>query len=169
MSDLVASFDDPSVDDRIDLMVRKANTVNELVMNAEFLMAEYVADFLKLSPSVYEMACEVAMTAEQRCRLAIRYTGVREDVDDLGPTFLFMLRVCQIRTNLGRQNEQQLLRELCTSYMRILRPDDHEEDVFPPDRFPFIRYAVAGHLVYAYNFLSETAVEMKDEEADGPV
>lgn len=167
MSDMVASFDDPSVDDRIDLMVRQASSVNELILNAEFLLAEYVAEFLKLSPSIYEMACEVAMTAEQRCRLAIRYTGVREDVDDLGPTFMFMLRVCQIRTNLGRQNAQQLLRELCSSYMRIFRPDDNEEDVFPPDRFPFIRYAVAGHLVYAYKFLLETAVEVMNEEAEG--
>jgi hypothetical protein len=115
------------------------------------------------------MTCEVVMTPEQRCRLAIRYTGVRDDVEDLGPTFMFLLRVCQIRANLGRLNEQQLLRELCSAYMRHCRPDAEEEkDALGKDLFAAIRYAVAGHLVYAYNFLLEASVELKDEESANP-
>ena len=154
-------------DPRVDSMVRKAETVIELVLNAEFLLSEFVSDFLKLLPSIYEMTCDVAMTPEQRCRLAIRYTGVLEDGDDLGPTFMFLLRVCQIRANMARQNDQQLLSELCSAYMRFCRPDAEETDVFDADRFNAIRYSVAGHLAYGYTFLLEAAVELKREESGG--
>ena len=147
-------------DPRIDETVGKALDITQLVLNAEFLLGECVTDFLITVPSILEMAREVRLTAEQRCRLVIRYTGVRDDPDDLGKTFDLMLAVCRARTNLGRMSEQALLEELGEAYAHHCFPDSDKVFVLGSTPFMNIRYAVAGHLFYARQFLLDCAVEV---------
>jgi hypothetical protein len=145
-------------------MVRKAGNITELVLNAEFLLGEWVMALLRSCPDIYATSCYVGLTAEQRCRLVIWYTKVREDPDDLGQTFTFLLSVCQARSNLVRLTEQKLLGDLGAAYVRTCRPDADEDDVLCPDPFSIVRYAGAGHLSYAHAFLSQVAVEDTGEE-----
>jgi len=147
-------------DSRIDGTVGKAGDIRELVLNAEFLLSEYVAEFLKTLPSIAEMSEEVRLTTEQRCRLVIRYTGARDAANDLGKTFDLMLAVCRARTNLGRLSEQALLEELGKAYAHHCFPDSDKAFVLGSTPFMNIRYAVAGHLFYARHFLRECAVDV---------
>ena len=163
--------DDPiddgfEADPRIDAMVRKAGDIAELILNAEFLLGEYVAEFLKSDLEIYEMACELRLTPEQRCRLVIHCTGVGldGDQDDLGKTFALMLAIYQARTNLGRLTAQESMDALGNVYARLCFPGSNKAFVLGEDPLANIRYAVAGHLIYAERCLQEAAVLDPDDE-----
>ena len=105
------------------------------------------------------------MNLEQRIRLVIRHTGVEGD-PDLGGTFAFLLRICQTRANLGRWTEKALTDQLCSAYMRFIRPDTIAEEVLGTDALNAIRYAVAGHLCYAQRYLQEFEMIERDDDSE---
>lgn len=158
---LSGGLDDP----RIETMIRQAGTLTELVLNAEFLLDEWVTDFLKHCPEIYEMSRQVVMTPEQRCRLVMWYTEVLvEDPADMGQTFSFLLAICRAKADLGRISEPKLLGQLGDAFRRNCCPDAHEVNMLGGDPFQAIRNAVAGHLAYADDFLLEEAMSLMDED-----
>jgi len=164
-------FDDPiddafEYDPRIDVMVRQAGTITDLILNADFLLGEYVNELLKARLPLLEMAGEIGLTAEQRCRLVVWDMGVREGSADLNETFDLMLAICRARVNLGRLSPQKLIADLGSVYVRECHPESDEEYVLGADPFANVRYAVAGYLGYAQRFLKEAA-EMEPDEDTG--
>ena len=150
-------------DPRIDTMVGKAADITELLLNADFLMGEYMVDYLKAIDCL-EVAHEMGLTAEQRIKMVIWNTGLKEDPDGDTQTFAFMLAVLQSRANLGRQAAQKLMDDLSMAYLRIFRTDAPKEGAPGLNTFDDIRLAVAGHLSSAQVFLAEESVPSPDED-----
>jgi len=152
-------------DPRIAAMVGRAGNIAELLLNADFLLGEYMVDYLRAIDCL-EIAHAMGLTAEQRIKMVIWNTALKEDPDSDTQTFAFMLAVLHARANLGRQTGQKLLDDLCLAYMRICRPDALKEDALGVDAFAGIRVAVAGHLACAQAFLAKEAVSSPDESEE---
>jgi hypothetical protein len=74
MSDDPSSFvDDP----RIAAMVGRAGNITGLLLNADFLMGEYMVDYLR-AIDFLGLAHAMGLTAEQRIKMVIWNTALKE-------------------------------------------------------------------------------------------
>ena len=152
-----------SDDPRIDSMVCGAGEFSELLLNADFLLGEYMTEFLKAVDGL-RLAVELGLTTEQRIKLVIWSTALKEAPDGDTQTFRFMQAVLHARANLGRQTVSKLLDDLADAYIRICRPDAIKEDALGVDILAGLRVVVSGHLSVAQKFLREAAVMGPDTE-----
>ena len=110
--------DDPFVEDpRITELVREAPTLTEVVLNAEFLLDEYVTEFLKTGyPGTYRMVRTLHMTPEQKFLLAVGAMGQLEHSSCMGPgIFGFLFELYRIRAMAGNRAETELLAALISA------------------------------------------------------
>ena len=159
--------DDFTEDPRIGDLVGRAASVTELVLNAEFLLGEYVNDFLqKACPEAFRMARTLGMTPEQKFHLAIGTMGALEDTEYGGQvTFAFLRELYRIRATAGRVPEDKLLAELTSSYLRTGGEEARETYQESFDVEATMRNAVAANLVFAQSCLTDV-LEPDEDSGD---
>lgn len=155
--------DEFTEDPRIADLVGRATSTMEIVLNAEFLLDEWVTTMLQTIPETYRIARKSGMTPEQKYLLALGYTAALEDSEYGGQeTFTFLHELYRIRTKAGRVTDDKLLSELASAYVRTGGSEALETYQESQDAFSTIREMVAARLSFAQAFLS--AVLYSDDD-----
>ena len=158
------SEDEFTEDPRITELVGQATSTVEIILNAEFLLDEWVTALLQTTPETYRMARKTGMTPEQKYLLAIGYTAALEDSEYGGQeTFTFLHELYRIRAMAGRIPDDKLLAALVSAYIRTGGAEALETYQESRDVFSTLREVMAARLSFAQAFL--TAVLYSDDDA----
>ena len=161
--------DDPFIEDpRITKLVREAPTITEVLLNAEFLLDEYVTAFLKAgNPETYRMVRTLSLTPSQKFLLVVGNMGQFEDANGMGQSiFGFLNEVYQIRAKAGSGSEEELLACLTAAYIRTggdyARKDSEESD----DIDELMRGLLGEYLTFAQFCMQDVVMDADDEDED---
>ena len=153
-------------DPRITELVREAPTMTEVILNAEFLLDEYVTEYLKTgSPETYKMVRTLGMPPEQKFLLAIGAMGKLEDTKCWGQSiFGFLYEVYQIRAKAGKGSEDDMTAGLKAAYLRTGGEYAHQDCSDSEDIDEHMRALLGEYLTFAQFCLEEEVMEPDEEE-----
>ncbi len=161
--------DDPFIEDpRITELVSEAPTITEALLNAEFLLDEYVTEFLKTgNPETYRMVRTLCLTPGQKFLLAVGNMGQFDDANGMGQSiFGFLNEVYQIRAKAGSGSEEELLACLTSAYIRTggeyARKDSAESD----DVDELMRGLLGEYLTFAQFCMRDVVMDVDDDDED---
>ncbi len=170
MSDDSANDDEDQFirDSRITVLVQEAPTMTEVVLNAEFLLDEYVTEYLKTDyPETYRMVRALCMTPEQKFLLAIGAMGKLEDTTIWGQSiFGFLYELYQIRAKAGKGSEDELLAGLKAAYIRTGGENARRDCLENNDIDEHMRALLGEYLTYAQYCMEEEEMALDDDDDD---
>lgn len=143
------------LDPRIQETVVYAESGIELILNAEFLLDEWVIAALLRDSYMSHLYRRYAMTPEQKFLLVTDESGMLED-DEFGgrEVYGFLLDLYRLRAKAARLSDEELTAEILESAVRHWGEEEREdqEDCYIP--IMAARQIVAGHLAFAEAWLS---------------
>jgi hypothetical protein len=140
---------------RIDAMIGEAVSPVELILNAEFLLGEWITCCLKNIPQESDIFREMGLTPEQRFYVAVGDMGCFEDEEHGGQAvFQTLSRIYRLRSKLGRISSEALLDALCAELCAVWGPGMKESLDGAPDRFVRARGCWRNNMEYAYSWIS---------------
>jgi hypothetical protein len=142
-------------DPRIQETVEYATSGIELVLNAEFLLDEWVTDALRRDSYMSHIYLRSVMTPEQKFLLVAEESGMLED-DEFGGRQVFgvLLDLYRLRARARCLTEDDLTAGILESTVRHWGEEEREdqEDSYIP--IMTARRIVTGHLAFAEGWLS---------------
>jgi len=155
MSDDIQNNDVPDDDVRIESMIGQAGTPAELILNAEFLLGEWITRSLKSTPHGYESVRTLGLTPEQQFYLAMGYLECFEDIEHGGQAvFETMARLYRLRAKVGRISSEALLNALCEELCTVWGPGMKDSLDGAPDRFVRACGCWRNDMIFAYSYIS---------------
>ena len=147
--------DVPAEDVRIESMIGEAVSPTELVLNAEFLLGEWITGYLNSIPQQSDIFRTLGLTPEQQFYLAMGYMGCFEDEEHGGQAvFQTLSRLYRLRSKLGRISSEALLDALCAELCAVWGPGMKDSLDGAPDRFVRARGSWQNNMIFAYSWIS---------------
>jgi len=139
-------------DPRIQEMVEYAVTGIELVLNAEFLLDEWVTAYLRQNAWTAYIYRHRNMSSEQKFALAAKESGLDED-DEYGGRVVcgFLLALYRLRARARCLSDEDLMGSLIEAYVEHWGEEVREECYLP---LRLTCQVVTDHLAYAQGWFS---------------
>jgi len=155
------------VDPRTAEMVEYAATTVELVLNAEFLLDDWVTTYIQARPDMYRMARRCGMTPAQKLLLVMGESGACSN-DEFGgqEAFGFLCELLRLRAKTSSETEDRLLDGLTAAYVRHGGEEAREDCAESFDRLGMMKPMVADYLDFAYAWI-RASFEMICEDSIG--
>ena len=144
-------------DPRIQELVEYAVSGVELILNAEFLLDEWVTAYLKRNALTAHLYRRYAMTPEQKFVLAAEESGLAAD-EEFGDreVYGFLLDLYRLRGRAGRLSDEKLTQTVVEAYIKHW--GEETEECWLP--LGLARQVVARHLAYAEAWFSVCAEDI---------
>ena len=160
---------EPPVDPRIDEMVRMPDSMREIVMNAEFLLDEWITNYLRAQPELYTVVRQAGMTPDQKFHIVMGHIGAFDGDDpDVRDTFMFLRHLYRIRASAARLGEDKLLGALSSAYIQTHGSAGHDRIIESHSVSWIVKEVLADSLAMAHDCLTCCAAPDpgNDGEAD---